>query len=484
MSFCQSIYGNLENPGFTYTSTNISAENASFTNLSATNASITNLTTTTFSPTNVNTSNVYSNTINTSLANASTANVSTAHISTVNVSSFNVSNISVDNGTFDNLYIQEQSVVLTDRSVITRDANQVMFIGKSDASDVTGADFLFRTGLANDVVKLLISRASDVVQMIALEVTTTLDAGHTNVSSINCSDLVVADTTQLEELEVLSSADIANLTVIGANGLNATKGRIINFSSTNSSLVNVSATTITATTLKGNIFTNLSAGTNMGLSQSSGFTTISTLAQVEFDDLTLESLNMLDTTNGDPTILSRTSNIINFIGTTNNTPLSMNFFMKNFTTTAPLLVLNGTNVRAEVNGNLSVSGTIKGNLSQNLLAGAGINLSTNVATGITTITNSGIVTDPLNVSTLNASNVNASTITGNIGGNLLGGAGINISTSANTGITTITNTGIITDPLNLSTLNGSVVNASTMNVSVLNPGYIEGFTKSTYQQRI
>jgi trimeric autotransporter adhesin len=409
MSFCQSIYGNLENSGFTYTSTNVCANNASFTNLSATNASITNLTTTTFNPTNVNTSNVYSNTVNTSLANASTANVSTAHISTVNVSSFNVSNISVDNGTFDNLYIQEQSVVLTDRSVITRDANQVMFIGKSDAGDTTGADFLFRTGLENGEVKLLISRQSNIVQMIALEVTTALDAGYINVSSINCSDLVVTDTTQLEELEVLSSADIANLTVIGANGLNATKGRIINFSSTNSSLVNVSATTITATTLKGNIFTNLSAGTNMGLSQSGGVTTISTLAQVEFDDLTLESsLNMLDTTNGDPTILSRTSNIINFIGTTNNTPLSMNFFMKNFTTTAPLLVLNGTNVRAEINGNLSVSGTIKGNLSQNLLAGAGINLSTNVATGITTITNSGIVTDPLNVSTLNASNVNAS----------------------------------------------------------------------------
>jgi len=333
----------------------------------------------------------------------------------------NFDTVNADNSVTDALYLNEQSVVLTDQSVIRRDANQVLFIGKSDASDVTGADFLFRTGTETGGVKLRIPRTSDIVEMIALAVDTTCNAGFGNFSEVNVSDLIVADTTTLRELEVLDSASIKNLTVVGPNGLIATKAGITNCSITNCSIGN-----LTAQTINGNIFTNLSAGTNIGLSQSGGVTTISTLAQVEFDDLTLDTLTMLDSVNSDPTLLSRTNNTINFIGTTNNTPLSMNFFMKNFTTTPPLLILNGTTVTAEVNGNVSVSGTIKGDISQNLASGTGINLST--VGGITTISNTG---------------------------------------------------GSVTDPLNLSTLNGSVVNASTLNVSVLNPEYIEGFTKST-----
>ena len=50
MSFYQSIYGNLPQSGFTYTTNNLSTDNVVTENLSAVNASIVNLTTAIFEP--------------------------------------------------------------------------------------------------------------------------------------------------------------------------------------------------------------------------------------------------------------------------------------------------------------------------------------------------------------------------------------------------------------------------------------------------
>ncbi len=94
-----------------------------------------------------------------------------------------------------------------------------------------------------------------------------------------------------------------------------------------------------------------------------------------------------------------------------------------------------------------------------------------------------IANDALNASTANISQINATdidattidadTITGDIGGNLAAGSGISLSTTA--GVTTISNTGSITDPLNLSKLN--VSNISGNNLS-MNHGTISGTIES------
>ena len=94
-----------------------------------------------------------------------------------------------------------------------------------------------------------------------------------------------------------------------------------------------------------------------------------------------------------------------------------------------------------------------------------------------------IANDALNASTINCSQLNATdidattidadTITGDIGGNLAAGSGISLSTTA--GVTTITNSGSVTDPLNLSTLNASTINSTISNVTTGNIDYVKSF---------
>jgi hypothetical protein len=49
-----------------------------------------------------------------------------------------------------------------------------MFIGKNISTDTNGVDYLFRTGLETDAVKLRIPRTTDIVEMIALDVDTSI----------------------------------------------------------------------------------------------------------------------------------------------------------------------------------------------------------------------------------------------------------------------------------------------------------------------
>ena len=84
-----------------------------------------------------------------------------------------------------------------------------------------------------------------------------------------------------------------------------------------------------------------------------------------------------------------------------------------------------------------------------------------------------IAGDALNASTINSSQINATdidcttidadTITGDIGGNLAAGTGISLSTVA--GVTTITNSGSVTDPLNLSKLNVSNISGNNLSMT-------------------
>ena len=247
MSFTTSIAGNAPANTFVYTTTTVSVDNIKTENFSAVNASISVLTTDIFSPVNVTATNIECDDL-TVFDTGNFSEIYTSYIHTSNMSldgtigghTANFVTVNADHCITDALYLNEQSVVLTDKSLIKRDGNQVMFIGKNVSTDVTGADFLFKTGEESGAVKLLIPRTSDIVEVISLFATTTIESGTGIFTSANVSDLVVADTTTLGELEVLTSASIKNLTVIGPNGLTATKGTITNFSSTKSTLTNAS----------------------------------------------------------------------------------------------------------------------------------------------------------------------------------------------------------------------------------------------------
>ena len=463
MSFQTSIYGNAPANTFVYTTTTVSVDNISVENASITNATISVLKTDLFNPVNVAATNINCTTL-TVTDDGNFSEIYTHYIHTSNMSldgvlggnTGNFATINADNATFDAIYLNEQSSVLTDKSLIRRDANEVMFIGKNISTDTNGVDYIFRTGLETDAVKLRIPRTTDIVEMIALDVDTTINAATGIFDAANISDLNVIDTTTLSELEVLTSASIKNLTVVGPNGLIATKAGI-----TNASIINLSV---------------------LGGMNAAGTSRFNFLTVDYFQSYLTAQFEALTSNNGNiSSFLSYNISNDSGIKTTNLSAINAS-------------VDNALKVRfavtcGSVNASTSVTAPIiNGNISNNLAAGAGINLST--VGGVTTITNTGLVTSPLSVSVINASTittkvVNASsvtasgtilakTLTGNVGGNLVSGAGINLSTNVATGITTITNTGIITDPLNLSTLN-----ASTINVSLLNADNIEGFTKST-----
>ncbi len=196
MSFTTSLAGNQQPSQFVYTTTNISVDNISVQNLSAESASITNLTTTIFNPVNVNATAI--STSDLTVTNLATiGQIHTSYIHTSNISldgtigghTANLVTLNADHCITDELYLNEQSSVLTDKSLVKRDANQIKFIGKSNASDTTGADYVFRTGLETDAVKLTISRTSDIVGAIALAVDTTIEGDTGIFKTIQVSTL-------------------------------------------------------------------------------------------------------------------------------------------------------------------------------------------------------------------------------------------------------------------------------------------------------
>jgi hypothetical protein len=295
-----------------------------------------------------------------------------------------------------------------------RDANILKLAGSLLASDADpNIEFYTNEGTGNP--KLKIPAGSDIVEVRSLNV-----VGLAEANQVNCDDL--------------NSAYIINLSTI-------TTDRVL------------------ANTLKGNISENLIAGVGINLSTVSGITTITNTGIVT-DPLTIGTINVSnlsadhihvsnisldgvlggntanlvvanvqtgnistvnsstvdtqllyidDTNTGDTTSLSRTNNILNLIGTTLNSSIDMNFFLSNPASRFPIMTLNGNLDAVDINGDLRVSGTIDGDISPNLAAGTGITLAT--TGGITTITNSGSITDPLNLSTLNASTINSSHIT-------------------------------------------------------------------------
>ena len=480
MSFQTSIYGNAPANTFVYTTTTVSVDNISVENLSATNATISVLKTDLFSPVNVDATNIDCTNL-TVLDTGNFSEIYTSYIHTSNMSldgtlgghTGNFVTINADHAIVDALYINEQSVVLTDKSLIKRDGNQVMFIGKNSSTDVTGADFLFRTGLETDAVKLTIPRSSDIIGMIALDVDTTIQATTGVFAAINTSDLNVADTTTLSELEVLTSASIKNLNVIGPNGLTATKGTITNFSSTKSTLTNAS-------------IGNLSISGNFNASGTSRFYNLtaeyfqSYITGVFQDmDAVTGNITTFESNNISNNILIKTNNL-SAVNTSisNDLRVGSNILCDSMNVTNVLTAstLSAATVNAGILLNASTMNALLVNTSNLSAINASVDNKLNVRFGVTcgSVNASTTITAPkINGTNVSVTNISATRITGDVSQNLSAGFGIALTTVG--GVTTIANTGgSVTDPLNLSTLN-----ASTINVSLLNADNIEGFTQST-----
>ena len=418
MSFTTSISGNCPPSQFVYTTTTVSADNISAENASITNASISRLTTDIFSPVNVDATNIECQNLTvTNLATIGQIHTSYIHVSNISLDqtigghTANFISVNADHSITDALYLNEQSVVLTDKSLIKRDANQVMFIGKNVSTDVTGADFLFRTGTESDTAKLTISRTSDTVGMIALDVDTIIQATTGVFSAINTSDLNVADTTTLSELEVLTSASIKNLTVIGPNGLTATKGTITNLSSTKSTLTNAS-------------ITNLSISGDFNASGTSRFYNLtaeyfqSYITGVFQDmDAVTGTITTFESNNISNNILIKTNNL-SAVNTSisNNLQVGSNILCDSMNVTNVLTAstLSAATVNAGILLNASTMNALLVNTSNLSAVNASIDNNLNVRFGVTcgTVNTSVSVTAPkLNGTNISSTNISAANIT-------------------------------------------------------------------------
>jgi len=111
---------------------------------------------------------------------------------------------------------------------------------------------------------------------------------------------------------------------------------------------------------------------------------------------------------------------------------------------------NVLTIRTGASGGVTKFGTTTGGNFSVQIANDALNAST-------------INTSQLNATDIDATTIDADTITGDIGGNLAAGTGISLSTTA--GVTTISNTGSITDPLNLSKLNVSNISGDNLSMT-------------------
>ncbi len=418
MSFTTSIAGNCPPSQFVYTTTTVSVDNISAENVSITNASISVLTTDIFLPVNINTSVISTNDLTvTNLATIGQIHTSYIHVSNVSLDgtigghTANLITLNADHAVVDALYLNEQSAVLTDKSLIKRDANQVMFIGKNSSTDVTGADFLFRTGTETGAVKLTIPRSSDVVEMIALDVGTTIQATTGIFSAINTSDLNVADTTTLSELEVLTEASIRNLNVIGPNGLTATKGTITNLSSTKATLTNAS-------------ITNLSISGDFNASGTSRFYNLtaeyfqSYITGVFQDmDAVTGNITTFESNNISNNILIKTNNL-SAVNTSisNNLQVGSNILCDSMNVTNILTAstLSAATVNAGILLNASTMNALLVNTSNLSAINASVDNNLNVRFGVTcgSVNASTTITAPkLNGTNISSTNISAANIT-------------------------------------------------------------------------
>jgi len=592
MSFINSITGNIPHSELIITESNISADNASFTNISAVNASFINLSTTTFTPININSSLINVSNANVSNGNISILNISLANVSDLIINELELINLSVDNISNDTIDTEVINIKsnnqLLPNGQLRKLNNDVLFnLGNptdlgtfSLKPDGVTTKLNFNNGLltinnsihtsyihvsnmsldgtlggntlnvvnvnsnyvnVNNISNDYINTNTIVCDVLgafqAFSSTTgsiaTLNGNTATyntgvISDINSSTLVVSDTSLLTDLEVLGTADINTLNVIGANGLTSTKilcnninGTLINVSTINNStsnsktsnistlnVSNISSSNIstifniTCNNLKGNIRDNIQAGPGISLVTASNITTITNtglvtsplnVSVINSSFITTKTMNsstdnvsILNASTGN--IITTNTSKINVSNISCNDEISANFLNAIVSIGAPVIssadfigsqgsfaTLNGTTTNTSTlnASNIAVydtitaldivaSGGFYGDISNNLLAGNNITLST--TGGITTISSTaGGVTDPLNLSTLNASQINASNIS--VGDELSANY---LNAIVSIGAPVISSADFIGSQGSFATLNGTTTNASIINSSQIN----------------
>jgi hypothetical protein len=456
MSFYQSIYGNLPQSGFTYTSNNISTDNLVTENLSAVNASIVNLTTAIFEPISINTSNLTVDNATITNATIDTEVVQTSYVTLLNaanavITDATINNIHTNDIDLNNIILKEQTASF-DKSIIYRDANQIVFAGRENASSSIGTDYLFYTGLKAGNPKLKISRSNNTVEMISLNVTNNITGDiSSNLLAGNGINLnTVNSVTTIESTGNLSNLNVSQLNVSNISCVNLSASNDITASEVRGTII-VSSPILEGgfvDTLTGDI-TNLSTDNISSFLQTVNTVNASTLnstnifaqgaivgATVDADILeALYEFHITDKTLGtSQTIMHK---------------FPTYFEMYNTNGVAPYKIYTGTNTGTP-DLEITSSGIIA-DISQNLVAGTGISLST--LSGVTTINNTAIVTDPLNVCKLNASNISC----------------VNLSASKDLSALEIRGTAIVSSPILeggfVDTNTGDITNLSTVNIS-------------------
>ena len=283
---------------------------------------------------------------------------------------------------------------------------------------------------------------------------------------------------------------------VSCDNLSATNASIVNLTTTTFSPVNIntsniiadtiSASSISATTINSSLLTTVDLIATSGTINTffSGFieSVGANISDLTVEDITVNNRLLIpDQTNvGLASYMERDANILKLAGSllASDADPNIEFYTNEGTGNPKLKIPAGSDIvelrelnvvgTAEANQvncddlnsayiiNLStittdrvLAQTLKGNISENLIAGVGINLST--VSGITTITNTGIVTDPLTIGTINVSNLSADHIhVSNISlDGIIGGSTANIAVG------------------NIPTINSSTVNASTVDTDLL-----------------
>ena len=466
MSFNTSIYGCPPPNTIIYTTSTVDATNGIFENLTATNANIANLTTTLFTPVNVNAQNLNAVVATITTADITTANINTENTITSNITTANITAANIDDADIDTIILNETSSVLTDNSVIYRDANQILFIGREDSNTGTGTDFLFYTGLKAGTPKLKISRSNNTIEVIDLNVGNAIET-----SSIDSGLLLLSDSVLNQDKSRIYRE--GNVLKIAQGAAPGDADASIHFfigppTGTPPLKIDKNNNKTTAIDIASDDLFSLRGTINTFNSTSI------TSPAISGDDIETQNILWNDKITSNDSYFDRENDVFRFNGSSGATPVDWEFYKTSGIN--PIVKIEAAN------DTMTVDGSLVADISQNLTAGTGISLST--ASGITTISNTAPVTDPLTLNTLNSTTINnTGTITtnilaGDISGNLSAGAGIGLSTTS--GITTISNIAPIPPTLNITTLNSTTINNSgTITTNILNGDISNNLTAGT-----
>ena len=453
MSFTNNVYGGVPQNEMVFSTSNVSSDNASFINLSVSDsATITNLTTVNWSQPNLNASTVVTDTLvatNTSavnldvsgVMNVSDLNISDLNVSDISVSTLNVGDIVIDEAEvttlrFDDVTNANYSEIQRDNDTLTIAGGYLNLQGTQFNGDIAFTPY----NLSNATPPSMVVQASDgkvyIPNMSALDInTSTLEAIDITASSTIAAPTMNTSTLNVSTINVDTDIDVPDINTSQINASNISVDVDLHVTGTTQTDI-LEADTIAADC---DMTSTLKTSSNMYYPNNLlvDFSASQTATTIELSsNLSLNGIDLLPdlVTAADPTLsmLSGTAQITNANISTLTCDLTPNLTAGTGITitsvggkptiastgyvTDPLNVsqLNASN--ASIDADLSVVGTatitdaaittLTCDLTPNLTAGTGITITS--VGGLPTISSTTVITDPLNVSTLNASQINAS----------------------------------------------------------------------------